>query len=470
MPYIKKLVLHGFKSFPRRTEIPLDKSLNVIVGPNGSGKSNLTDAICFVLGRLSIKSMRAAKAANLIFAGTKAHKPASEASVEMVIDNSDKTFSVSESQVSIKRIVRKNGQSIYKINGQTKTRQEVLELLAQAGVDPHGFNIVLQGEIDSFVKMHPDERRKIIEEVAGISVYETRKHKSLRELEKTDEKLKEVNAVLKERTTYLKNLEEERKQALRYKKLQKTQKRCKASLLKKKLDEKIKDRDKIAEEINKKNKQADKIKIEIGKINEEIQKRNNRIDEINKQIQKAAGAEQDTLRSEIAELKAENAGLNVKKENYENQTQEITKRKQELEKSIQTQEQEIKELRKSKGKSRKQDLDKKQQQLEQMEEKIKKYYSYKSSLNHINERLHDKEKNIQRIENESESVLKRLEEIESSLKFKQNLKENKELLDSLKNKLQESKEVQKQKDKIILDMEKKIATCFFTSSNSLIWF
>ena len=164
--------MHGFKSFPKKTEVPFTSGINVILGPNGSGKSNISDALCFVLGRLSIKSMRAAKARNLIFQGTKAASPAREAIVEIVFDNSDKTFSIEENEISIKRIVRLNGQSIYKINNETKTRQEVLSLLAQAGIDPNGFNIILQGEIQNFVKMHTEERRKIIEEVAGISIYE----------------------------------------------------------------------------------------------------------------------------------------------------------------------------------------------------------------------------------------------------------------------------------------------------------
>src|SRR3989338_7859194 len=92
MPYIKKLVMHGFKSFAKETEIIFDKGLNTIVGPNGSGKSNVSDAICFVLGRLSMKSIRAAKSANLIYNGGQNNKPASEAKVDMVIDNSDKAF------------------------------------------------------------------------------------------------------------------------------------------------------------------------------------------------------------------------------------------------------------------------------------------------------------------------------------------------------------------------------------------
>src|SRR3989338_1027900 len=124
MTHIKRVVMHGFKSFARKTEIPLENAMNVIVGPNGSGKSNVTDALCFVLGRLSIKSIRAAKAANLLFSGNKTYKGSMEASVELVFDNQDKTFTVDSSEVNIKRTVRKNGQSVYKINNETKTRQE----------------------------------------------------------------------------------------------------------------------------------------------------------------------------------------------------------------------------------------------------------------------------------------------------------------------------------------------------------
>ena len=190
MTYIKRLVMKGFKSFARETVITLDPNMNVIVGPNGSGKSNITDALCFVLGRLSIKSIRAAKAAHLIFSGNEHYKGSNQAHVELVLDNSKKVFSLDNNEISVKRIVNKNGQGTYKINGETKTRQEVLELLSQAGIDPHGFNIILQGEIMQFVKMQPEERRKVIEEVAGISVYEMRKEKSLKELERTDQRLK----------------------------------------------------------------------------------------------------------------------------------------------------------------------------------------------------------------------------------------------------------------------------------------
>ena len=173
--------MKGFKSFARETVMDFDRHTVVVVGPTGSGKSNITDALCFVLGRLSIKSIRAAKAAHLIFSGNKHFKPANQGYVEITFDNEEGSFGIDEKEVILRRIVNKKGQSIYKINNHTKTRQEVIELLSHAGIDPHGFNIVLQGEIEGFVKMPADERRKVIEEVAGISVYEMRKEKSIKD-------------------------------------------------------------------------------------------------------------------------------------------------------------------------------------------------------------------------------------------------------------------------------------------------
>jgi chromosome segregation protein len=258
MAHIKKLVMQGFKSFAKRTEIPFDQGINVIVGPNGAGKSNISDSLCFVLGRLSIKSLRAAKAKNLIFMGSKYIKPSHEASVEIIFDNSDRTFNIDRDEITIKRIVRLNGQSIYKLNGETKTRAEVIEALAQSGIDPYGFNIILQGEIQSIVKMHAEERREIIEEVAGISIYESRKEKSLRELEKTEERLKEISTILRERTAILNNLEKEKAQAQKYQDLKNVVKRAKASITQKKLDEKKREIDSFVKSINEKTGERDK--------------------------------------------------------------------------------------------------------------------------------------------------------------------------------------------------------------------
>ncbi len=330
MPFIKELVIHGFKSFARETHIPFQNTMNVIVGPNGSGKSNITDAICFVLGRRGSKSMRAKKLSNLIFAGTEKYKPSQEAVVEMIFDNKDKGFSLDNPEISIKRILRKNGQGVYKINGEVKTLQEVLELLTQAGIDPNGFNIVLQGEIDSFVKMSPDERREVIEEVAGISVYEMRKKHSLQELEKTEMRLKETSAILRERNSYLKNLEEERKQALHFKKLQEDVKNFRASISFKLISEKNEKIEEINENIAKEQATITKINAVVEKYQSEIAILNEKINHITSNIQKASGLEQERLNNEISDLRADIAGLQTRKQGLESQISDMSKQREEI--------------------------------------------------------------------------------------------------------------------------------------------
>ena len=420
MAYIKKLVMNGFKSFANKTEIDLDKEINVIVGPNGSGKSNISDAICFVLGRLSIKSMRAAKARNLIFMGTKNHKPAKEANVKIIFDNSDNSFNFPSKEISIKRIVRTNGQSIYKINNETKTRQDVISLLAQAGIDPHGFNIVQQGEIGQFIKMRAEERREIIEEISGISVYEIRKQKSLKELEKTDSKLKDISTILRERTAYLKNLENERKQALRYKQLEQTIKKCRASILHKEIIDKEKQLSAINKELQKKVEMRAKIREGISKIQAEIKELENKIEKINNYIQETTGMKQEKLNEEISNLKAELVGLKVRQENFQNKLKELRNRRQGLKKSIPIYEREIAELKKkSPAMSKKwEELKIKKQQFSKIETEKQKFYNKKAEFQAIRARIEDKKRILQRLQQSSNNLLGEIEVLSENLSSK----------------------------------------------------
>jgi len=441
--------MHGFKSFPKKTEIPFTPGINVILGPNGSGKSNVSDALCFVLGRLSIKSMRAAKARNLIFLGTKAVGPAKEAGVEIIFDNSDKTFSIDSNEISIKRTVRKNGQSIYKINHETKTRQQILGLLAQAGIDPNGFNIILQGEIQNFVRMYPDDRRKIIEEVSGISIYEIRKEKSLKELNKTEDKLKEVSAILRERTAYLNNLEKERQQALRFKKLEKDVKILKASIISNDLNKNKKEVEKINQEIANKKKEIEKTKKILVNIRAEIESFESKINSINKTIQESTGLEQEKLNQEIADIRAELAGLNVRLENYEARSSSISKQKHELQEVIEENEELIKDLKrsipkspKSKQGTKEKELELKKQELDKLENQRKRFYMIKSEFKSIKERIEDKKSLFQGYDSESGFLLKQIKSVYEELfdkatdedkleKLKISLAQKKELLDNL---------------------------------------
>ncbi|HIG52071.1 TPA: chromosome segregation protein SMC [Candidatus Pacearchaeota archaeon] len=439
MTFIKKLEINGFKSFAQKTEIPFKQGINIVVGPNGSGKSNISDALCFVLGRISSKSMRAQKSKNLIFMGTKNKKPAKEASVELVFDNSTNTFNIQTPEISLKRIVRQKGGSIYKINNEVKTRGEVLELLAQSGIDPHGFNLILQGQIQAIVKMHSEERRKIIEEVAGISIYESRKEKSIKELEKTDTKLKEISTVLKERRLFLKNLEYERSQALKHKELEKTIKRCKASILTKKINEKNKEISSIIKSLEEKSKEKENIKKKIEFIQDKIEKNNDKINQINKQIKKSTGLEQEQVHEIISDTKAEIEGLRVRRENYGNRRIEIKKRIESMKESVPQYEKEINELRKKSPliAKKQEELKKKKQELEILGEQRKLAYTQKTKINSVKERIKDKSNQITKINVASESIIKQIEENSQNLIFDD--------LESCSNKIKELSNVLLQK-------------------------
>ncbi len=421
-------------------DLCIEKDHNFIANNIFVHNSNITDALCFVLGRLSIKSIRAAKASHLIFSGNKQYKGANEGFVEIAFDNSDKSFALDNEEIVIKRIVRKNGQSIYKINNEVKTRQEVLELLGQAGIDPHGFNIVLQGEIEKFVKMPAEERRKVLEEVAGISIYEMRKDKSLKELEKTEEKLKQINAILRERTNYLKNLENEREEALRFKKLQETSKRCKASILNRNIQEKEKELKSIYEKTEQKSKLIEKTDSHITKLKHEMGILNDKINHISSTIMKSSGLEQDSLNNEISILKQEIAGLTARKENFENQLVELDRRKKNLEESFKFSESEIKEMTQEKGKNTKKDLEEKKKKLDELEEARRQFFLLKSSLSSLNSQIEDKKRQIQRIKNESNFILNQIETIEKEIRIKEPLEKHNEALVELKSSLESKKE------------------------------
>jgi chromosome segregation protein len=440
MPYIKKLVMHGFKSFAVKTEIPFEDAMNVIVGPNGSGKSNVTDALCFVLGRMSIKSMRAAKAANLIFSGNKSHKPSNEAVVELVFDNSDRGFASDAPEISVKRIVRRNGLSVYKINNEVKTRQELLELLATAGIDPNGFNIVLQGEIDSLVRSHPEERRKIIEEVAGISIYESRKHKSLLELDKADEKLKEVSAVLKERNAYLRNLEKERQEALSFQKLEENIKRCKATILSRKIHDKDREQQIIFNSVEEQNKKIERVKQEIFKREQEINSLEEQVSKINRDLQSSTSTEQETLHREIADLKAKIAGLQVRKENFESRLDQAKEKIANYKTKIQGNEKEMEGIKTSSPEIKKQQEQVKRHQevFDTLERKRRQFYQIRSELSTLENKKSEREKTIIELRKEQEFIERNINALFDEIKYAKSIDKGISLKEKIKKDIEDS--------------------------------
>jgi len=281
---IKKLVLQGFKSFNRKISIPFEKGITMITGPNGSGKSNIIDAICFVLGRISAKSMRADRLTELIFHGSEKKKAAEIASVSLHLDNKNKIFPFDSEEVIITRKINRRGFSIYKLNGSTVTREKILEVLSMARIYPDGHNIIMQGDVENIIEMNPLERKMIIDEICGIAEYNEKKEKAMRDLEVVNQKLREVEIVLKQREEILKKLEEDKEKAEKYRKLQNELIFYKASFWKRKEEILLENLKNLENAISKLEEELKNTEENITKIESEIETQEKLLKEIGEKI------------------------------------------------------------------------------------------------------------------------------------------------------------------------------------------
>ena len=298
---ITKLTLQGFKSFRKRVSIPLFQGFNIFCGPNGVGKSNILDAISFVVGATSTKALRAGRLHELIYHGNGDVPPSDYASVTLWLDNSDKIFPFETPEVAIKRKINKKGVSIFKINGKTTTREKVLELLSSAHIRPDGYNIIMQGDVTRIVEMSPQERRSIIDEISGIAQYNEKKEKAQKNLEKVEERLREIEIVLTERLERLQELENERNLALKYKELREKLEILQASLAFKRFSEVKKDLEEKEKEIEEYETEMKKLEEEIRKLEDEIRNKEKRREEITEII--FVRSRETGIREEIEEIK-----------------------------------------------------------------------------------------------------------------------------------------------------------------------
>jgi chromosome segregation protein len=199
MVYIKEIKLKGFKSFGHESAVKFDTKFNCLIGPNGSGKSNIIDAILFVLGTRSSKSIRADNLKDLLYSGTGGNKPAEEAYVEIIFDNSDYAIPYPEPEISILRQINKSGQSTYKMNNKRLTRTEILDKLKLAGIDSvNGYNVIAQGQVAEIIGMSGENRRKLLEDIAGTASFDEKKADAIKGLEEAKRRLDELSILVGE--------------------------------------------------------------------------------------------------------------------------------------------------------------------------------------------------------------------------------------------------------------------------------
>lgn len=196
--YLKRLELQGFKSFADKTVLEFKPGITAVIGPNGSGKSNISDSIRWVLGEQSMKSLRGAKAEDVIFAGTQNRKSLGFAEASIVIDNSDGKLPIEYNEVIVTRKLYRSGETGYFINKTPCRLKDIIELFMDTGIGKDGYSIIGQGKIDEILSNKSDDRRHIFEEAAGIVKYRTRKVESEKKLEQTKLNLLRINDILSE--------------------------------------------------------------------------------------------------------------------------------------------------------------------------------------------------------------------------------------------------------------------------------
>ncbi len=214
--HLKCLDMQGFKSFPEKISLDFNAGITAVVGPNGSGKSNIADAIRWVLGEQSVKTLRGSKMEDVIFAGTEHRKPLGFAEVSLTLDNSDSLLPIEFGEVTITRRVFRSGESEYLINKSSCRLKDITELFLDTGMGKDGYSVIGQGRIDEILSSRSEDRRHIFEEASGIMKYKVRKQDSEKKLEQTRQNVERINDIINELETQLGPLKEQSENARRY--------------------------------------------------------------------------------------------------------------------------------------------------------------------------------------------------------------------------------------------------------------
>ncbi|AXR80877.1 chromosome segregation protein SMC [Natrarchaeobaculum sulfurireducens] len=337
--YIKAVVLDRFKSFGRKTKIPFYQDFTVVTGPNGSGKSNIIDAVLFALGLARTRGIRAEKLTDLIY--NPGHEDGSntggprEAIVEVILDNSDETLSRTQvvnaagsddvgdvEEIRIRRRVKEtedNYYSYYYLNDRAVNLSDIQDLLAQAGVTPEGYNVVMQGDVTEIINMTPYARRQIIDEIAGVAEFDAKKEDAFSELEIVEERIDEATLRIEEKRDRLAQLEDERREALRYRRLRHEKETYEGYKKASELEEKREalgaaeaNADDLADDLEDLQRDLDERQGKVVRLQEDLE-------DLNAEIERKGEDEQLRIKSEIEALKGDVSRLEDRIEASESQ-------------------------------------------------------------------------------------------------------------------------------------------------------
>ncbi len=424
--YLKRLEMQGFKSFADKTVLEFMPGITSVIGPNGSGKSNISDAIRWVLGEQSMKSLRGSKSEDIIFAGTQNRKSLGFAEASLIFDNTDGKLPVEYTEVTVTRKIYRSGESGYYINKTPCRLKDVLELFMDTGIGKDGYSIIGQGKIDEILSNKSEDRRHIFEEAAGIVKYRVRKAESEKKLEHTKLNLLRINDILSEIESNIEPLKLQSEKAKKFLNLREELKSIEVGLFlynidtyKEKLQKVIEDEEILKSQNDEANSKMQEISELKENLKQEIDRLTNEIENM-QNLGFESGKEKERISSEINIAKER---ITNNKENfarYDEEIKEIEARNQELSDEKQAKLDKKTNLFTNKEKFQK-ELQEKEEELEKLVNKLSaKELEIEEKKKKVEENIDSKYKkqvNISTIEANLENIEKRKKQISSEIDF-----------------------------------------------------
>ncbi|MHC1567120.1 MAG: chromosome segregation protein SMC [Candidatus Syntropharchaeia archaeon] len=477
--YISEIVLENFKSFKNRTKISFCNDFIVISGPNGSGKSNVVDGILFALGLSNSRAMRAERLTDLIYSGQNGKKP-SHAEVSLRFSDGNGNATVIKRRI---KETEKGYYSYYYMDGRQCSLNEIHEYLSEQNIFPQGYNVIMQGDVTRFLEMTPVERRKIIDDIAGVSEFDEKKEKAFSELETVKNRIERINIILEELDFQMEKLEGERDIAIRYLDLKKKKKRFEDLFLLAKLEKERKELKKREKKIKDMEREKDEISRALSEKKSDLRKLDDEIENINQEIFKKTGEERIKIKKEMEEIVglkynirnfievAEKEILNGKREKERIFTEIINLQERKKEKN-----EELNRIKKEKENIVK-EIEKRKREYEEINKKIeevdkgKKIFKLREILekekDRRNELLRDKDRIFYEIKRKSEEIEEAKRKIENVREVLTKLGEERENLKKELEKIKKEREsisddvsdLEKRKDRIkieIIEKEEKL--------------
>ena len=422
--YLKRIEMQGFKSFADKTIIELMPGITSVIGPNGSGKSNISDAIRWILGEQSMKSLRGSKSQDLVFAGTQSRKSLGYAEASLVFDNSDGSLPIEYTEVIVTRRIYRTGESEVFINKNQCRLKDVLELFMDTGIGRDGYSIIGQGKIDEILSNKSENRRHIFEEAAGIVKYRVRKEESEKKLERTKLNLLRINDILTEIEANIEPLKAQSEKAKQYLTLREELKNIEIGLFLHNIEKYKKELEEISEneKIIVQNYKDEETKLEkIKKDKEELKAK---IEEITQKIEDMSNVGFESQK-EIEQLNSEISVANTRKINNDENSERLKKEIEELKEKIKDFNAEIEQKKEKKGRLKEnkarfeKELNEKEEELKRLTSKLSEkeleIEGYKQKVEQNVDKKYELQSDINTNEINHENYVKRQKQIENEI-------------------------------------------------------